>query len=266
MPFVQNAEAKVYWQSQGEGEPLVLIMGLGCSSDMWYRLAPELAKHYRVILIDNRGAGQTSVQFAVVHRVSSMASDIVAVLDEAGEESAHVLGISMGGMIAQEFALNYPHRVRSLVLAATNCGGAHAVMAEVHVWSLLFSKGSRSAEENLAVMQPYTFARSTPQAMIEEDHAMRLAHYPQLRGYQAQLYGLMRWSSFQRLPKIACPTLVIHGEEDQLIPPANSEIIAKQIPNAQLLLMKNASHWLTTDQLEQTVKAIHTFAGKMHRQ
>ena len=157
MPFIDNAGASIYWRATGKGEPLVLVMGLGCSSALWFRLAPRLARHYRVILLDNRGAGKTAVNNALVHRVAVMASDIAAVLDAAGEKSAHVMGMSMGGMIAQEFALNHPARLRSLILAATNCGGYFAVQGEPKVWGLLFSKAGMTPEDALLAMAPYTF-------------------------------------------------------------------------------------------------------------
>ncbi|MBM3372034.1 MAG: alpha/beta hydrolase, partial [Betaproteobacteria bacterium] len=114
MAFVDHKNANIYWNSLGAGEPVVLIMGLGCSSAMWFRIAPQLARGYRVILLDNRGCGQTRAGSALVHRVPVMAGDVAAVLDAAGEASAHVIGFSMGGMIAQQFAVDYPARLRSL--------------------------------------------------------------------------------------------------------------------------------------------------------
>ena len=259
MPLVDNAGAAIYWRATGRGEPLVLVMGLGCSSALWFRLAPRLARHYRVILLDNRGVGKTVVNHALVHRVAAMAGDIAAVLDAAGETSAHVLGLSMGGMIAQEFALNHPGRLRSLILAATNCGGYHAVLAEPKVWGLLFSRGGTTPEDALLAMAPYTYAKHTPPDLIDQDHHVRLANYPALQGYRAQLNGLIGWTSYPRLPSLRCPTLVLHGEEDRLIPPANADILATRIPSARLVKLAKASHWLHTDQLDQTVTAVHGF-------
>ena len=259
MAFAAREGARIWWNAIGKGQPLVLIMGLGCSSALWFRLAPLLARRYRVIFLDNRGVGQTEVQHFVVHRVSTMASDVAAVLDAAGERRAHIFGLSMGGMIAQEFALAYPQRVRTLTLAATNCGGARAILPQRHVWRLLFSKGDRAAEEALRQMQPYTYARHTPQPLIEEDHLLRLANQPSLRGYQAQLYGLMGWTSYHRLPLLRCPTLVLHGREDQLIPPANGELLAQRIAGAQLVELADASHWIHTDQPGRTVAALQAF-------
>ena len=259
MPFIDNAGASIYWRATGTGEPLVLVMGLGCSSALWFRLAPRLARHYRVILLDNRGVGKTVVNNALVHRVAVMASDIAAVLDAAGEKSAHVMGMSMGGMIAQEFALNHLGRLRSLILAATNCGGYFAVQAEPKVWGLLFSKAGMTPEEALLAMAPYTYAKDTPLDLIDEDHHVRIANYPARRGYQAQLHGLIGWTSYPRLPALRCPTLVLHGDEDRLIPPANSDVLARQIPGATLVKLARASHWLHTDQLDKTVAAVQAF-------
>jgi 3-oxoadipate enol-lactonase len=121
MPFVENQGAKIYWDEQGSGDPLLLIMGLSYPSYMWHRSRPMLAQRYRTIALDNRGVGQSDAP-AGVYSIALMASDAAAVLDAAGVESAHVFGVSMGGMIAQEFALQYPERVRSLILGCTTAG------------------------------------------------------------------------------------------------------------------------------------------------
>jgi 3-oxoadipate enol-lactonase len=128
MPFVENQGAKLYWDEQGAGEPLLLIMGLSYPSYMWHRSRPVLASRYRSIAFDNRGIGQSEVPDGV-YSISLMASDAAAVLDAAGVQTAHLFGVSMGGMIAQEFALQYPDRVRSLILGCTAAGGPHVVQA-----------------------------------------------------------------------------------------------------------------------------------------
>jgi 3-oxoadipate enol-lactonase len=259
MATVNNGAARIHWSCVGQGPPMLLLMGLGCSSAMWFRLAPLLARDFRVILMDNRGMGQTSVPSALVHRVPDMAGDVAAVLDAAGEPSCHLAGFSMGGMIAQEFAVSYPKRLRSLTLMGTNCGGAHAVLAERDVWQLLFDKSKLSPEEALALMRPHTYARATDANLIAEDHLVRIANHPSKRDYEAQLYGLMRWTSFYRLPLIQCPTLVLHGLEDQLIPPKNGHILADNIPHAQLVELENASHWLHSEQPQRCALEITNF-------
>lgn len=260
MPFVERADARVYWTSLGHGTPVVLIMGLGCSSAMWFRVAPALARRHRVILLDNRGSGQTQVQHFVVHRVAHMAADVAAVLDAAGERSAHIVGFSMGGMIAQQFAVDHGGRVRSLALLGTHSGGPWATQASTDVRRLLFNKASPheelSAEDSLREMRPHTYARQTSDALFDEDSLVRLANQPTRRGYQAQLYGLISWSVYLDLPRLTCPTLVVHGEQDALIPPANGQRLAARLPNAKLQLWPDASHWLMTDQTSRCVAAL----------
>jgi pimeloyl-ACP methyl ester carboxylesterase len=214
---------------------------------MWFRIAPKLARTYRVILLDNRGSGRTRVRNALVHRVPTMAADVAAVLDAAGEANAHVIGFSMGGMIAQQFAIDFPKRLRSLSLLGTHPGGTWAIQASSRVRQLLFEKATMSAEESLRRMRPHTYGLHTPDALFEEDALVRLANQPSARDYQAQLYGLIYWAAYPHLPDITTHTLVIHGLQDALIPPENGRLIASRLPNATLVEMAEASHWLMTD-------------------
>src|SRR5262252_10276559 len=145
MAFIDNQGAKIYWDEQGEGEPVLLIMGLGYPSDMWYRTRPLLSARYRTITLDNRGVGRSGMPPGP-YPIALMASDAAAVLDASGHESAHVYGVSMGGMIAQEFALQYPERVRSLILGCTASGGPHAVRAEEEVIEFLLERVASKEE------------------------------------------------------------------------------------------------------------------------
>jgi 3-oxoadipate enol-lactonase len=120
MPFVENQGARIYWDEQGHGTPVLLIMGLSYPSYMWHRTRPALAAHYQTVAFDNRGVGRSDVPLGP-YPIALMASDAAAVLDAAGIERAHLFGVSMGGMIAQEFALQYPKRVLSLILGCTAC-------------------------------------------------------------------------------------------------------------------------------------------------
>ncbi len=263
MAFVESqGGAQIHWTSLGQGPPVVLIMGLGCSSALWFRVAPRLAKHHRVILLDNRGVGLTRTASSLVHRVPHMAADVAAVLDDAGERSAHIVGFSMGGMIAQQFAIDFAERVRSLSLLATHCGGIWAVQASAEVRHLLFMKNRMSAEEGLRAMRPYTYARETPDALFDEDAVVRLANPPSERGYEAQLYALIGWSAYLDLPRLRCPTLVMHGAQDALIVPANAPILAERIPDAELIELPRASHWLMTDCNDDVVAALRGHLSK----
>ncbi|MGD0932289.1 MAG: alpha/beta hydrolase, partial [Candidatus Korobacteraceae bacterium] len=112
MPCTNSNGCRIHWEESGAGDPLLLIMGLGYSHEMWHRTRPAMAEHYRTIVYDNRGVGKSDLPPGP-YPIAQMADDAAAVLDAAGVELAHVYGISMGGMIAQELALKHPARVRS---------------------------------------------------------------------------------------------------------------------------------------------------------
>ena len=246
MPFVENRGAKIYWDAQGSGEPLLLIMGLSYPYYMWHRTRPILAQGYRTIALDNRGVGQSDVPPGV-YSIPLMASDAAAALDAAGIQSAHVFGVSMGGMIAQEFALQYPGRVRSLILGCTAAGGPHAVQGEPAALEILMRQGMTPEEAKEAII-PFIYDAGTPRERIDEDMAIRMKWYPTPQAYTSQLQGILEWESYSRLPQIKAPTLVIHGETDRLIPVANGRMIAERIPGAKLLVIPGAGHIFETDQ------------------
>jgi len=257
MAFLENQSARIYWDEEGRGEPVLLIMGLGYPSKLWHRTRPALKERYRTIALDNRGCGQSDAP-AGPYSMALMASDAAAALDAAGVERAHVFGLSMGGMIAQEFALQYPWRVRSLVLGCTAPGGPHAVRAEKRVTEILMAR-DMTPEEAAKAMRPYVYDAGTPQERIDEDLAIRRKWFPRPEGYMAQLQGIFAWEAYSRLDKIAAPTLVIHGRSDQLVPAGNGELIAARIPGAELVMLPRASHIFTTDQPEASQKAVLGF-------
>jgi 3-oxoadipate enol-lactonase len=262
MAFVVNQGAKIYWDETGRGEPLLLIMGLGYPSHAWYRTRPALAEKYRTIALDNRGVGRSEMP-AGPYPIALMASDAAAVLDAANVESAHVFGISMGGMIAQEFALQYPQRVRSLILGCTAPGGPHAVRAEPEATQMLMNRGNMTREEAAKSAQPFIYHPSTPQERIEEDMVMRRPWFPHPAAYTAQLQGILAWEAYSRLSGITAPTLVIHGDSDRLVPTGNGKLIAEKIPRAKWVMLAGASHIFTTDQPETAQQAILEFlAGR----
>jgi 3-oxoadipate enol-lactonase len=257
MSFARNKGARIYWDEQGSGEPLLLIMGLSYPSYMWHRSRPVFRKSYRTIAFDNRGVGQSDVPPGV-YSIALMASDAAAVLDAAGIESAHVFGASMGGMIAQEFALQYPRRVRSLVLGSTAAGGPHAVQAQPEALEALLRRDVTPEQSKEAII-PFIYDPATPRERIDEDMVIRMKWYPTPEGYMGQLQGIFGWEASSRLAQITAPTLVIHGESDRLVPPANAGLIAERIPGAKLVLLRHASHIFTTDQPAAAHHAILEF-------
>jgi 3-oxoadipate enol-lactonase len=252
---------KIYWEEHGSGDPLLLIMGLGATLEWWRRIVPALSSRYRTIIYDNRGVGRSDVPPAP-YSIAGMAGDGVAVMDAAGIESAHVFGASMGGMIAQELALNHPSRVRKLVLGCTACGGTHVVPAAREVGVALAARSTMTREQATWAMAPYIFDAGTPREVVAEDIAHRLNATVTNEGYFAHLSAIRAWSgTHERLANLKMPVLVIHGETDQLVPPENGRIVAAAIPGSQLVMIPHASHIFFTDQFEASAEALLAFLG-----
>ncbi len=262
MSFVDNQGVKIYWDELGSGEPFLLINGLGTSAHLWHRSRAVFANHYRTIALDNRGVGRSDVP-AGIYSIGSMAADAIAVLDAAGVETAHVFGVSLGGMIAQELTLRHPQRVRSLILGCSTAGeptGPHAVPPDPDVLSALMRRSASAAESNEA-FRPLLYDAGTPQERVDEDMAIRVRWYPTAEGYMGQLQGVSGWDAYGRLGDLHVPTLVIHGERDRLIPCANARILAGRIAGAQLALIPAAGHVFWTDQPEVVHERILAFLG-----
>jgi pimeloyl-ACP methyl ester carboxylesterase len=262
MPYVTSAGTNIYWEEEGAGEPLLLIMGLGATLEWWHRIRPALTARFRTILFDNRGVGRSDVPPAP-YSIEQLADDAAAVLDAAAARRAHIVGISMGGYIAQELALRHPARVGSLVLGCTSCGGRDAVPADEEVRAALIARGSMSREDAMWQMAPYTFDASTPRQVIAREFETRLRTTVSNDGFFAQLQAIRVWpGALSRLHTIAVPTLVIHGETDRLVPPENAGILARAIPKARLVMLPRASHIFLTDQFEPAHDALLSFLAQ----
>ena len=262
MAFVDRAGTRIYWEASGAGEPMLMIMGLSFTHEMWFRVLPHLVGSYRTITFDNRGAGRSDVPRGP-YSMATMADDALAVLEAAGHDSAHIVGASMGGMIAQEIALRYPSKVRSLTLGCTSHSGVFSRWPRFgrgpgFAW---FKMTDRIARERS--LRHMLYAADTPDERIEEDIRIRCDCAWNMKGVVAQLAGILLWSSYLRLPYLRMPTLVLHGDEDHLLPPQNGRIVAARIPNAQFELIPKAGHVLTTDQPELTVYRLLRFLRRM---
>jgi 3-oxoadipate enol-lactonase len=258
MPYAMNGDVKLYWDEQGSGEPVLLIMGLGYPSDMWFRTRPVLNGRYRTIALDNRGVGKSDAPPGP-YPISTMADDAAEVVKASGQEKVHVFGVSLGGMIAQELALRHPELVKSLVLGCTTAGGPTATPADPAILAVLMARGNMTPEEGVRAMVPYIYDESTPEERIEEDLAVRLRSFPAPHAYFAQVQGAGAFNSYDRLPELSVKTLVIHGENDRLIPAANGRLLAERIAGAKLVMLANASHIFMADQPEASQEALLDF-------
>ncbi|MBV9033351.1 MAG: alpha/beta fold hydrolase [Acidobacteriaceae bacterium] len=258
MPYVTNRGARLYWEEHGSGPPVLLIMGLSFTLEMWFRVVPHLIQSYRVILFDNRGIGRSDVPRGP-YTIPTMASDAIAVLDAAGVAAAHVVGASMGGMIAQELTLRYPERVHSLILGCTACRGLFSKWPNFRKGpnQIGWFRADRLQRER--GMRQMLYAVDTLEELIEEDIGIRCRCNWTYKGVLSQLAGILLWSSYRRLPSIKAPTLVVHGEEDHLLPPQNGQLVASRIPGARFELMPRAGHIFITDQPETTMRHLLGF-------
>lgn len=232
--------------------PVLLVMGLGVSATGWWRTIPVLAEGRPVIAFDNRGVGRSGRPTGP-YSTAEMADDAIAVLDAAGIERAHVYGISLGGMIAQEIALRHPERVAGLVLGATISGGEPAVMPDEATLAFFRRRAEMPAFEAVWASVPYSYGPVTRREQaqrIADDLEQRLRFPIEPEPYSAQLAASLGHDAYERLRQIEAPTLVVHGEEDRMIPPANGSVLAEAIPGARLETWPDAGHIYPTDEPE----------------
>lgn len=274
MPTTKVGDITIYYEIHGKGEPLLLVMGYGSNSAHWLAAIDYLSQEYRVVAFDNRGTGRSDKP-DVPYTIKMMAGDAVGLLDAIGIDSAHVFGVSMGGMIAQEYSLNYPDRVMSLILGCTTCGGTRAVPPTQEAMMVLFdpARAKLSVEERARGTVPWLwtqeFIDKNPD-IVERYVATTLEHPTPPHAYVRQGQAMMGHDTYDRLPKIKAPTLVMAGAADKLVPHENSRILASMIPNAELVILENAGHGFITDATEAAEKAVlgflrrHSKAGKSH--
>jgi pimeloyl-ACP methyl ester carboxylesterase len=229
---------------------VLCIVGLGMNATGWWRTVPVLAAAgLRVLTFDNRGVGRSD-RAPGPYSTSLMVQDAIAVLDAAGVARASIYGISLGGMIAQEFALRHPDRVDRLVLAATTPGGDRAVPTDPGTVAFLMRRGQMPADEAVWASVPYNYSAQTRAEhgdRIAEDIRQRLRFPIEPEPYAAQLAAGLGHDAGERLALIAAPTLVVHGQEDTLVAPGNGRALAGLIPGSRLLELPGAAHLFPTD-------------------
>jgi len=273
MSIAKVGALDMYYAEQGSGDPLLLIMGLAADSTAWMFQVPEFAQHYRTIVFDNRGVGRSSKPPGP-YTIHEMADDAAHLLDVLDVGRAHVVGVSMGGMIAQELVLRHPARVRGLVLACTY-PEPDAEIESHRQFSIEQFGGTVTADGEMQVdlkaLNPMDFFQHLlPMVFNQEFIATELPKLIQvfsgalqygfsLEAILGQVAAVMNHKATDRLHQISVPTLVITGDADRLIPPANSELIAKHIPGARLVKVPGGSHGFNFETPEVFNRAVLEF-------
>ena len=284
MPKVKVNDIQTYYEMKGKGFPLVMICGMNQNLAMWDpRLVEGLSKHFKLVLFDNRGAGRTEISERE-YTIRLFADDTVGLMNALGIPKAHVLGLSMGGAVAQELAINYPEKVEKLVLCST-CSQHRGTQEERRMSEAMTQAFFLGKKEELIKMTlssplasdyPRDFLRDFPMIVygltsefIKEnpDLARRLLQvfspagneYPISPEALMNRYdAMLRFNSQTRLKYIRAPTLVLHGRKDTTVAPKEGSILAKAIPNAKLVYLENSAHSLIED-MEEMIHSITEF-------
>jgi 3-oxoadipate enol-lactonase len=235
---------EMYYAQSGEGPHLVLIMGLGAHAGAWALNAPAFAKHFRVTVFDNRGAGRTEAPDEP-YSMGQMGDDTAALMDALGIASAHVLGASMGGMVAQELAIRHPEKVERLVIACSRARTGELRRTVAVAQRALWEAGI-PAESIRAIQSPWgsTSAVLQDEGLTLQNLALAAKdpHPIAKHAYLRQLDAVLAHDTLDRLHRITAETLVLVGAEDILTPPSESEELARHIPNARMQILPRGGH------------------------
>jgi 3-oxoadipate enol-lactonase len=275
MPTAKIRDVELYYEEHGSGAPLLCIMGFATDSAGWLLQVPEFSKTYRTIVFDNRGVGRSSKPTGA-YTIHEMADDAEALLDHLGVDRAHVLGLSMGGMIAQELVLRHPKRVRGLVLAATF---PEPDVASEEQRKMLFTQMGGTLTEggemkmDFTAMNPMVFFQSMlplvfSPAFIQNElpkliqiFSGSLQYGFSIEAIMGQMQAIMAHKATDRLAQIGAPTLVLTGDADRLISPANSDVLAEHIPGAKLVRLPGGTHGFNFEMADTFNRTVLDFLG-----
>jgi len=253
MPMVNINGCNIYYEINGQGDPLVLIMGLRRNVEWWYRQLPVLAQHFQVIVFDNRGAGRSDKP-VMEYSMRLFAEDTAGLLDALGLKRAGILGYSMGGYIAQELALNHPAKVEKMILASTGCGGDRAVMMSPERLEKFQANAGLKPEEiirkDMDIYFSNKFVEQHPEK-VEEFIEISLRHHQPADAFLRQFDACLRHDTVDRLQRIRVPILIMTGDDDPLVPPENSYILKELIPHAELVVFPGGHHCVMIENADE---------------
>ena len=255
---------ELYFESHGEGPPLVLIMGIGYDATLWtLAQVPALSRLFRVVIFDNRDAGRSSIASGP-YSIADMADDVAALMSALDIERAHLLGLSMGGMIAQEFALRHPGRLNRLVLSGCGAAPARSAFDPIHTWNWVKAAdttGEVFARQQFTWLFSSAFLRNKEAVQQTIDFLTSNPHSIAPGAYNRQADAYLGYDALDRLAGVTSPTLVIVGEQDLLTPPWICREVADRIPGSQFAIIKGdgSSHVVPIERPEEFNRLVTTF-------
>ncbi len=265
MPFARSGRVRIHYETLGDpgAPPLVLIRGLARSARYWVDFHELCAERFHVVLVDNRGVGFSDAP-PPPYSTAAMADDVVAVLDDAGIGRAHVLGISLGGMIAQWVAARHPGRVSRLVLGCTTSGGRLGGTTPLAASLALLRGGTMPFHDAMRYTAEYVcaerFLAERPE-VIDQWVEIARREPPPFAGLLGQILAAARHDCSRHLARIGAPTLVVTGDADRLIPPIHSYRLAARLPRARLRVLPGAGHDFPTEVPEAAAALVTRFLG-----
>lgn len=250
------------YMDEGQGDPLIMIIGLGSDQSNWKLQTAYFKKHYRTVTFDNRGAGKSGKPNGP-YTIKMMADDTIGLMDHLGIEKAHVLGVSMGGMIAQELAINYPERVNKLILGCTFArrDGASGFSVEIDEACEVYARSSRdmvSLRRLACVFIDLSFNKGVYRVLLLP--IMKAAiRFSTITGFSEQLEAILAHDAADRLGLVRSSTLVVVGSEDRVIKPASSGVIAGLVSDAKYVVVEGGSHGFSGEMSGEFNGIVHDF-------
>ncbi len=261
MPTIKVNGVTLYYESHGDGPPLVLIAGLSCDHTMWSEFIAPLAKQFSVLTLDNRAVGQSETP-TTPFTVHNMAADVAAVMDALHIKQAHVAGHSLGGMIAQTLALSHPEKINKLVIC---CSTARATPLMMHIFHTNIKMVQASVPIELCIenMLSWLFSGgylADPKNTEKEVNRILLnPHFQTVEGYVAQVSAVDGFDITSEIAKISHKTLVLAAEEDVITPVAMSQVIASKIKTSRLVTVPQSGHCVMFETPERLANELKTF-------
>ncbi len=254
---------KLYYETHGTGDPLILISGFAAGAWLWFNQINDLAKYFQVITFDPRGVSRSKFIGKTSVSISQMADDLAELLDELEIEKASVLGTSFGGFVAQEFALRFPERLNKLILVCTSFGGKnHVLPNNFEVLTAFAATENLNSAERIRKFMIPAFTKDFAEkhfAVIEQTCLLREQNEVPAKVYLQQLHSATIFDLESQVSQISAQTLILTGDHDQVVPMQNAVNLSNLIPQARLEIVENSGHLFFIEQAEKFNEIVTDF-------